>query len=158
MSRNKSDVLAKINVPLALLWLAGFVVTAVGYLVMTSSNAAQAQFASSGSQDYATYFTAQSGSTLGTTLMGAGVLGLLLALAAHVKTRPAEIAEGGVVGAEPAEDFFDDELDLSGDDLDADEISADDALETTGTAGTDDEAAALGEAGVAPELEPTTAR
>lgn len=158
MSRNNSDVLARINMPLALLWLAGFVVTAVGYLVMTSSNAAQAQFAGSGSQDYATYFTAQSGSTLGTTLMGAGVLGLLLALAAHVKTRPAGIAEAGVADAEPAEDSFDDELDLSGDDLDADQISADDALETTGKAGTDDEATALGEAGVAPELEPTTAR
>ncbi|TFB94297.1 MULTISPECIES: hypothetical protein [Cryobacterium] len=157
MSRNNSDVLAKINVPLALLWLAGFVVTAVGYLVMTSSNAAQAQFASSGSQDYATYFTAQSGSTLGTTLMGAGVLGLLLALAAHVKTHPAGIA-AGVADAEPAEDSFDDELDLSGEDLDADEIDADDAVETTGMAGTDDEATALGEAAAEPELEPTTAR
>lgn len=157
MSRNNSDVLAKINVPLALLWLAGFIVTAVGYLVMTSSNAAQAQFASSGSQDYATYFTAQSGSTLGTTLMGAGVLGLLLALAAHVKTRPAGIA-AGVAGAEPAEDSFDDELDLSGDDLDTDEIDADDAVETTGTAGIDDEDTALGEAAAEPELEPTTSR
>ena len=157
MSRNNSDVLAKINVPLALLWLAGFVVTALGYLVMTSSNAAQAQFASSGSQDYATYFTAQSGSTLGTTLMGAGVLGLLLALAAHVKTHPAGIA-GGVADAEPAEDSFDDELDLSGEDLDADEIDADDAVETTGSAGTDDEDTALGEAAAEPELEPTTAR
>ena len=157
MSRNNSDVLAKINVPLALLWLAGFVVTAVGYLVMTSSNAAQAQFASSGSQDYATYFTAQSGSTLGTTLMGAGVLGLLLALAAHVKTRPAGIA-AGVADAEPAEDSFDDELDLSGEDLDADENDADDAVETTGNAGTDNEDTALGEAAAEPELEPTTAR
>lgn len=162
MSRNNSDVLAKINVPLALLWLAGFIVTAVGYLVMTSSNAAQAQFASSGSQDYATYFTAQSGSTLGTTLMGAGVLGLLLALAAHVKTRPAGIA-AGVADAEPAEDSFDDELDLSGDDfaaeeIDAEEIDADDAVETTGHAGADDEDTALGEAAAEPELEPTTAR
>ncbi|TFD79246.1 hypothetical protein [Cryobacterium fucosi] len=139
MSRNNSGVLAKINVPLALLWLAGLVVTAVGYLVLTSSNAIQAQFASSGSQDYATYFTAQSGSTLGSTLMGAGVLGLLLALAAHAVTRPVGIADS-MSATEPEEDSFDDEL------------------ETTGPIGNDDQNTGSNEAAAEPALEPTTTR
>lgn len=44
------NVLAKVNVPLELPWLAGLVVTAVGYLVLTSSNAAQEEFFTFGSQ------------------------------------------------------------------------------------------------------------
>jgi len=162
MSRIDSGLLAKINVPLALLWLGGFIVTAVGYLVLTSSNAAQAEFYTSGSQDYATYFSAQSGSTLGSVLIGAGILGLLLALTAHVIARPAGVA-AGVTDAEPAEDAFDEKPNLANDEL-ADEklnaVNADAVTpdETGVTAETWSEGIGRDEAGVEPELEPTTAR
>ncbi len=158
MSRNTSAVLAKFNLPLALLWLAGFIVTAVGYLVLTSSNAAQAEFYTSGSQDYATYFSAQSGSTLGSVLIGAGVLGLLLALAAHVKVRP---ADASTLVAE-AEDRFDNELDLDDEDLDAiapDAETVDDTVDSAEAAEENTDASAeLDQAAAESELEPTTAR
>lgn len=157
MSRNTSAVLAKFNLPLALLWLAGFIVTAVGYLVLTSSNAAQAEFYTSGSQDYATYFSAQSGSTLGSVLIGAGVLGLLLALAAHVKPRPAAAS----TPVAEAEEHFDGEFDLA-DDLDSiarDAETADDSVDSAESAEENvDESTDLDEAAAESELEPTTAR
>jgi len=162
MSRNTSAVLAKFNLPLALLWLGGFIVTAAGYLVLTSSNAAQAEFYTSRSQDYATYFSAQSGSTLGSVLIGAGILGLLLALTAHVIARP-EGVTAGVTDAEPAEDAFDEKLDLANDEL-ADEklnaVNADAVTpdETGVTTGTKSKSTGRDEAAVEPELEPTTAR
>ncbi len=162
MSRNTPGVLAKINAPLALLWLGGFIVTAVGYLVLTSSNAAQAEFYTSGSQDHGTYFSAQSGSILGSVLIGAGVLGLLLALAAHVIVRPAGVV-AGVTDAEPAEDALGEKLDLSDDQPDHEKLNAvnADAVtpdETGVTAGTTSESTGRDAAGVEPDLEPTTAR
>jgi hypothetical protein len=157
MSRNNSGVLAKINVPLALLWLAGFVVTVAGYLVLTSSNAAQAEFYSTKSQDFATYFSAQSGSTLGSVLIGAGVLGLLIALAAHVIVRPTGVVNR-LTAAEPAEDVSDEELNLSDDELDTTDTDAVTTDETSVSAENDDESTGRGETTAEPELEPTATR
>ncbi|MCU1442406.1 MAG: hypothetical protein JWQ59_556 [Cryobacterium sp.] len=105
MSRNSSAMPPKLNIPLIVLWLASLVVAAVGYFVLTSSNAAQAEFYNAQSVDYATYFAAQSGSGLGSTLIGVGVLGLLIALATQAYRRPA--AE--VVVADLEDDLFPDE-------------------------------------------------
>ncbi|AMB58901.1 hypothetical protein [Microterricola viridarii] len=71
------------NLPVILLWIASIAVAAIGYLVMTSSIAAQTALYTAGSQDVSAMLTGQSGVTLGTTLIGVGVLGLLLALAVH---------------------------------------------------------------------------
>ncbi|PPL19218.1 hypothetical protein [Microterricola pindariensis] len=81
MSRTPASKSA--NLPVILLWIASLAVGAVGYLVMTSSIAAQTDLYTTGSQDVGAMLTGQSGVTLGTTLIGVGVLGLLLALAVH---------------------------------------------------------------------------
>ena len=89
MANKTAGILTKLNLPLAALWLAVILVTLVGWLVLSSSNATQAEFYTSESQDYAGYFAAQSGSTLGSVLIGAGVLGMMLAIASQVRVRPA---------------------------------------------------------------------
>lgn len=115
MSQKSSGPLSKFNLALALLWLVDVVVTVAGYLVLTSSNATQAEFYTSQSSDYVAYFTAQSGSNLGATLLGAGVIGFIITLAAHAVSW--SIAKNAVVAApvnatdEP--DFgFDDDTDF----------------------------------------------
>ncbi|TFD34119.1 hypothetical protein [Cryobacterium cryoconiti] len=111
MANKTAGILTKLNLPLVALWVAGVIVTVVGWLVLSSSNGAQAEFYTSASQDYAGYFAAQSGSTLGSVLIGAGVLGMLLALASQVRVRGAVVAsvvEDVVVVDE--EEEFEDEL------------------------------------------------
>ena len=87
MSQNSSRSLSKFNLILAILWLVDVVVTVAGYLILTSSNATQAEFYTSQSADYGAYFTAQSGSGLGATLIGVGILGFIVTLAAMVVSR-----------------------------------------------------------------------
>ena len=89
MANKTAGILTKLNLPLTALWLTGGIVTLVGWLVLNASNTTQAKFYTSQSQDYAGYFAAQSGSTLGSVLIGAGVLGMLLAIASQVRVRPA---------------------------------------------------------------------
>ncbi|WP_166787843.1 hypothetical protein [Cryobacterium adonitolivorans] len=114
MSQNSSRPLSKFNLVLALLWLVDVVVTAAGYLILTSSNATQAEFYTSQSADYGAYFSAQSGSGLGATLIGTGILGFIVTLAAMVVSR--SIAKNAVAG--PA--VIDDEPDFGFDDTDFD--------------------------------------
>ncbi|RNE66805.1 hypothetical protein [Cryobacterium tepidiphilum] len=109
MSRSNSGPLAKLNVPLLVLWLASVVVAVAGYLLMTSSNANQAALYTSQTGDYAKLFAAQSGSTVGGLLIAVGVLGVLLALAAQASTRVRNVAPA----AAPA---VIDEHDLTSDD------------------------------------------
>ncbi|POH64414.1 hypothetical protein C3B61_13295 [Cryobacterium zongtaii] len=120
MSQNSSRPLSKFNLVLALLWLVDVVVTAAGYLILTSSNATQAEFYTSQSSDYVAYFSAQSGSGLGATLIGTGILGFIITLAAMVVSR--SIAKNAVVA--PA--VIDDEPDFDFDetDFDTDEKTA----------------------------------
>ena len=88
MSQNSTArPLSKFNLVLALLWLVDVVVTGVGYWVLTSSNATQADFYTSQSADYVRYFSAQSGSNLGATLIGVGLTGFIITLAAMVVAR-----------------------------------------------------------------------
>ncbi|WEO78697.1 hypothetical protein BJQ94_06610 [Cryobacterium sp. SO2] len=116
MSQKKSGPLSKFNLALALLWLVDVVVTGAGYLILTSSNASQADFYTSQSSDYVSYFGAQSGSNLGATLIGAGVIGVLITLAAHAVSwslaRNAEaVASVTTVDDEPDFDFDDTDFD-----------------------------------------------
>ena len=113
MSQKSSGPLSKFNLALALLWLVDVVVTVAGYLILTSSNTAQADFYTSQSSDYVSYFGAQTGSTLGATLIGAGVTGIIIALAAHavnwaINRNTAAVTPAGVVETEPDFDFDDD--------------------------------------------------
>ncbi|MET1019180.1 MAG: hypothetical protein ABWX62_04270 [Microterricola sp.] len=71
------------NFPVILLWVASLAAAAVGYLIMTNAINAQAELYAAGSQDVHAMLSGQSSATLGTTLIGVGVLGLLLALAVH---------------------------------------------------------------------------
>ncbi|POH67776.1 MULTISPECIES: hypothetical protein [Cryobacterium] len=117
MSQNSSRPLSKFNLVLALLWLVDVVVTAAGYLILTSSNATQAEFYTSQSSDYVAYFSAQSGSGLGATLIGTGILGFIITLAAMVVSR--SIAKNAVVA--PA--AIDEEPDFDFDETDFDSAS-----------------------------------
>jgi hypothetical protein len=83
MSPKTSDARTKSNYSLAILWLASVVVGLVGYVLMTSSNSGQAELYTKQTGDYAKLFPLQSGSSLGATLIGIGVLGLLIAIATH---------------------------------------------------------------------------
>ncbi|MGY4856317.1 hypothetical protein [Cryobacterium sp. AP23] len=136
MSQKSSGPLSKFNLALALLWLVDVVVTVAGYLILTSSNATQADFYTSQSADYVAYFSAQSGSNLGATLIGAGVIGVIITLAAHVVARSikkaAAVAAGlptDAVDAEPDFDFDDTEFDTA----DQAAFAATPAAESTGT-------------------------
>lgn len=100
MSRTSASPLAKLNVPLILLWLASVIVAVAGYVLMTSSNANQAQLYTSQTGDYAKLFAAQSGSTIGGLLLAVGVLGVLLALAAQVTARTRTVAPAPVAPGE----------------------------------------------------------
>jgi hypothetical protein len=120
MSQKSSAPLSKFNLALALLWLVDVAVTVAGYLILTSSNATQADFYTSQSADYVAYFSAQSGSNLGATLIGAGVIGFIITLAAHVVSRSiktaAAVATGtatDAVDAEPDFGFDDSEFDAA---------------------------------------------
>jgi hypothetical protein len=133
MSQKSSGPLSKFNLALALLWLVDVAVTVAGYLILTSSNATQAEFYTSQSADYGAYFTAQSGSTLGATLIGAGVIGFMITLAAHVVSR--SIAKNTAASVAPATARANEP------DFDFEDIDFDDKPTTTatGTAGTAEE-------------------
>ena len=117
MSQKSSGPLSKFNLALALLWLVDVVVTGAGYWILTASNATQAEFYTSQSADYVAYFSAQSGSNLGATLIGAGVIGFIITLAAHVVSRSiakniaSVVAPATVLAREPYFDFDDSEFD-----------------------------------------------
>lgn len=96
MSPKTSVAPATRNYPLLALWVAAVVVTVGGYVLMTSSNAGQANFYVTGSTDYSAYFALQSGSSLGATLTAVGVLGLLIALATQARLHAAQAASRAV--------------------------------------------------------------
>lgn len=104
MSRTSSTARST-NFPLILLWAASVAVIVIGYLVMTMAITAQTDLYGSGSQDVQALLNGQAGVTMGTTLVGVGVLGLLIALAVHARNS----AANRVHAAETA--FDDDEND-----------------------------------------------
>ncbi len=72
-----------INFTLILLWVASLAVAAAGWIVMTRSIDSQAELYIAKSQDVHAALASQATTGLGTTLIGVGVLGLLVALAVH---------------------------------------------------------------------------
>ena len=152
MSQNSSRPQSKFNLVLALLWLVDVVVTAAGYLILTSSNATQAEFYTSQSADYVAYFTAQSGSGLGATLIGTGILGFIVTLAAMVVSRA--IAKNAVT----APVAIDDEPDFDDTDFDTAEKTDEKAAVSTPATSAPTEAvpAASAPTAAAPTVERTT--
>ncbi|WP_159601063.1 hypothetical protein [Agromyces humi] len=83
--------LRALNLPLLGLWIAGAAVAAAGTWMVLTGNAGQADFYNQGGSDYAELLGLQSRTTIGGLLIAAGVLGLLLALATHARTRAAAL-------------------------------------------------------------------
>lgn len=119
MSQKTARPLSPFNLALVLLWLVDLAVIVAGYVILTASNASQANFYTSQSADYNTYFAAQSGSGLGATLIGAGVLGVIVTLAAHVVTRAIKRAAGPVAVTDEPDFDFDEDTDLETTDVKA---------------------------------------
>jgi hypothetical protein len=134
MSQKSSAPLSKFNIALALLWLVDVVVTGVGYYILTTSNAAQADFYTSQSADYVSYFGSQSGSNLGATLIGAGVIGIIITLAVHALSRSiSTIAATATSATALGEDHDVDFTDIDFDDSAAHDKAAVSASTSTGT-------------------------
>lgn len=97
-----------INFPIILLWVASLAVAAIGYLIVTTALNAQVDFyGPTSSQDPRDLLTGQSNAAIGATLIGVGVLGLLLAIAVH--------ANAFVIGRAQAALTFDDFEDFEDD-------------------------------------------
>jgi phosphotransferase system glucose/maltose/N-acetylglucosamine-specific IIC component len=108
MTRTRSTV----NFPLIALWVVDIAIMAVGYVIMTTSDAGQAEFYNAGGADYTQYFPALSGSTLGGMLIAAGAFGVILTLAVQVLARSRALpAAAPDVAAADVE--IDDELDAA---------------------------------------------
>ena len=112
-----------LNLPLLGLWIAAAGVAGLGYWMLQRGTAGQAEFYTAGGTDPAELLSQQSLTTTGGLLLVAGVLGLLLALAAHARARSAAIlaertATDAATLAPVASDDLDDDLDDEQDDLD----------------------------------------
>lgn len=80
-----------LNIPLLALWVVAIAVLAFGSWMLLAGNAAQAEFYTSGGDDYLEYLNLQTQSTIGGFLLIAGVIGLLLALATHARNHAASL-------------------------------------------------------------------
>ncbi len=80
-----------LNIPLLALWVVAVAVLAFGSWMLLAGNAAQAEFYTSGGDDYLEYLNLQTQSTIGGFLLIAGVIGLLLALATHARNHAASL-------------------------------------------------------------------
>lgn len=122
-----------------MLWAVSLFITVGGYLIMSSSDSSQAAFYTDGGDNYADFFPAQSGSTLGGILIAVGLLGVLFSLSVQVITRTRQHVEFPVI--ETSDDYYADSLEEEDDD-DENEDSID---KPTGTEETNEKAAANSE-------------
>ena len=99
-----------LNLALIGLWVVTAVVIAVGVWLLLSSNGRQVELYTAQSDDYASYLSAQSGTTLGGILIGAGAVGLLLSLATQSVVSNANRRHADQVGSYVAYDFDDTEV------------------------------------------------
>jgi hypothetical protein len=125
-----------LNLPLLGLWIAAAGVAVLGYWMLQRGTAGQAEFYTAGGTDPAELLSQQSLTTTGGLLLVAGVLGLLLALAAHARARSAAIlAERTATDAASLAPVASDDLDGDIDEQDdVDELEASDAAETADAA------------------------
>ena len=105
-----STVRPALNLALIGLWVVTAVVIAVGVWLLLSSNGRQVELYTAQSDDYASYLSAQSGTTLGGILIGAGAVGLLLSLATQAVVSNANRRHADHVGSYVAYDFDDTEV------------------------------------------------
>ncbi|MDQ2661845.1 MAG: hypothetical protein M3Y52_08220 [Actinomycetota bacterium] len=97
-----------LNIPLIVLWVAAIAVAGLGYWLLQTGNAAQADFYNTQGSDYLQFLNLQTQSTLGGMLLTAGVVGVFIALAIHARNRAAAVlaANATVVAG-----YYEDELD-----------------------------------------------
>jgi hypothetical protein len=80
-----------LNIPLIVLWVIAVAVAGLGYWLLQSGNAAQADFYNTQGSDYLQFLNLQTQSTLGGMLLTAGVIGVFIALATHGRNRAAAV-------------------------------------------------------------------
>jgi hypothetical protein len=80
-----------LNIPLIVLWVIAVAVAGLGYWLLQSGNAAQADFYNTQGSDYLQFLNLQTQSTLGGMLLTAGVVGVFIALATHARNRAAAV-------------------------------------------------------------------
>ncbi|RXZ68630.1 hypothetical protein [Agromyces albus] len=101
-----------LNIPLIVLWVAAVAVTGLGFWLLQSGNAAQADFYNEQGSDYLQYLNLQTQSTIGGMLLAAGVVGVFIALATHARNRAAAVVSAATVAvATPAPASVDSSLD-----------------------------------------------
>ncbi len=147
MTQNQSDR-ATVNIPLIGLWVAAAAVLGGGYWLLTASNSAQVDLYTAQSADTGAFLAAQSGTTIGGTLIAVGVLGVLIAILAQVVVRAAaHVAAAGAArpvdsaGSGDSDDLDDDDFDDIEDVAEADVPSK----TTVATDVVDDEGRAAGQ-------------
>lgn len=97
-----------VNIPLIVLWVAAIAVGGLGYWLLQTGNAAQADFYNTQGSDYLQFLNLQTQSTLGGMLLTAGVVGVFIALAIHARNRAAAVL---AANAAALAGFSEDELD-----------------------------------------------
>jgi hypothetical protein len=97
-----------VNIPLIVLWVAAIAVAGLGYWLLQTGNAAQADFYNTQGSDYLQFLNLQTQSTLGGMLLTAGVVGVFIALAIHARNRAAAVL---AANAAAIAGFSEDELD-----------------------------------------------
>lgn len=98
-----------VNIPLIVLWVAALAVAGLGYWLLQTGNAAQADFYNTQGSDYLQFLNLQTQSTLGGMLLTAGVVGVFIALAIHARNRAAAVLAANTTAT--AAGFYEDELD-----------------------------------------------
>jgi len=103
-----------LNIPLIVLWVAAVAVAGLGYWLLQSGNAAQADFYNTQGSDYLQFLNLQTQSTIGGMLLTAGVIGVFIALATHARNRAAAVvaAKAAAIDDLDMRDLLDDESDF----------------------------------------------
>jgi hypothetical protein len=96
-----------LNIPLIVLWVAAIAIAGLGYWLLQTGNAAQADFYNTQGSDYLQFLNLQTQSTLGGMLLTAGVVGVFIALAIHARNRAAAVLAANAT----ATAFYEDEID-----------------------------------------------
>lgn len=139
-----------LNIPLLVLWAVTVGVLAVGLWMLLAGNAAQAEFYTSGGDDYLEYLNLQTQSTIGGFLLVAGVVGVLLALATHARNRAGVLLAESPASVDDASPEASDELDDADADADAETLATSDRVGAEATTGAEQDAADAPREGEAP--------
>jgi hypothetical protein len=131
-----------LNIPLIVLWVAAIAVAGLGYWLLQSGNAAQADFYNTQGSDYLQFLNLQTQSTIGGMLLAAGVIGVFIALATHARNRAAAIVAANAAAI---------------DDLDVRDLDEDDESDFVAVQPVEEPAAAPAAPSETADIEPATA-